>query len=110
MEDFVKSSTCKYLFFEVPLIHTRNLINCFNLILTIHTDKKIRVKRLCERDISTENEVEKRLAFQKNEMEYLKVCNIAFYNNSTQKDLTNEIDIFLHFLPLQRFRKRQKFW
>ena len=86
----------KVVFVAVPLLFEAKFENMFDKILLICADDKTRLKRLLERNpnLSEEDALNKMYA-QLPQEEKVKKSDFVIYNDSSLKNFSNEIDLFI---------------
>ncbi len=86
----------KVVFVAVPLLYEAKFENMFDKILLICADDKTRLKRLLERNpnLSEEDALNKMYA-QLPQEEKVKKSDFVIYNDSSLKNFSNEIDLFI---------------
>ncbi len=74
---------------ESALLNESGLINNINYIINITTPKELRIQRLISRDNSNREEIEKKIAAQKDESEYNNIASFIIQNDE-QKSLIEQ--------------------
>ena len=90
-EFFLKHKYEKIVCVEVPLLFEANYEDLFDKILVITSDKDITIKRMVEKRGYSKKEAENRFNSQINPKIQLKKGDYVIYNDTTIKDLKNQV-------------------
>ena len=85
----------KYVFISVPLLYEAEMENLFDYAVFVSADKKIRLKRLMQRNSFTQKEAELRIHAQADENEKLKKADFVISNNGSKEELENCVENML---------------
>jgi len=78
--------------------------NQFNTVIMISTERKLRIKRLMNRDNVTRNEAEKLINVQMPDEVKVERAQFVLTNNGSKKQLTNSVDIL--YKNIQKMNKK----
>ena len=90
-----KKLKTKTLFFDVPLLFENNLANDFDIVISIISTKKNRLKRLKISKKITKKTFESILSYQTSDVIRKRKSDIIIHNNKTLKDFIKKINIVL---------------
>jgi len=94
-EFFDQNSDKDKTFVAIPLLFEAGMEDLFDKILFIYTDDEIRLKRLIARNNYTEDYALQRMKSQMSQDEKILKCDWVIYNNSSVKNLEEQIIRFL---------------
>lgn len=89
---------------EIPLLFELGMENQFNTVIMISTERKLRIKRLMNRDNVTRNEAEKLINVQMPDEVKVERAQFVLTNNGSKKQLTNSVDIL--YKNIQKMNKK----
>ncbi len=82
-------------FVSVPLLFETDFYKLFDKVLLVACDDDLRLKRLMERNNFTKEEALIRMRAQLPQDDKIQKSDYVLYNNSTKKDLENQVLIFI---------------
>lgn len=78
---------------EIPLLFELGMEDQFDAVVVINTDRKLRIKRLMNRDYVTRNEAEKLINVQMPDEVKVARAQFVLTNNGSKKQLIKSVDI-----------------
>ena len=82
-------------FCEAALIYEADMAQYFDYVVLVTADKSIRIKRIMERDNTSESEVSARMEKQLSEEKKKELADFVIENNSSQDELIKKCNFFL---------------
>jgi dephospho-CoA kinase len=95
MQKLADSARWPVICFEVPLLFETNLEKCFDHILTVTAEEKLRIVRLQNRNSSSESDIRHRITTQLNDTEKISRSDTVFFNNGSLADLKRQVEDFI---------------
>ncbi len=87
---------------EAAIIFESGSVSDLDIIIGVFTPEPIRIRRVMERDNTTEDLVRKRMANQMNEEDKIRLCNYVIYNDETQFLIPQVIAIHRQLLDVRK--------
>jgi len=93
-DDYVRRNE-KAVVLDIPLLFESELTHFVDKILVVHVDEEIQLKRLMERDESTEDEAESRINSQMPVSKKAEKADAVISNNGTKQESYDQLDAIL---------------
>ena len=83
----------KYVIEEAAILFESNAYKELDVTINVHTDELVRIKRVVERDKTSDEAVKSRMSNQLSDEERIKLADYTIYNDGTQMLLPQVLDI-----------------
>ncbi len=93
-DDYVRQNE-KAVVLDIPLLFESELMHLVDKILVVYVDEDVQLKRLMERDESTEEEAQSRINSQMPVSQKAKKADEVISNNGTKQDSYDQLDAIL---------------
>ncbi len=91
VKEEIKNSPLPMICLDAPLLIEYGMDLICDKVVAVISDKSLRIKRICERDMLSLEEAKNRINSQKEDSFYLEKADFIVYNNTTEENLVNEV-------------------
>jgi dephospho-CoA kinase len=109
VQEQVDSSEEDFIVIEIPLLFEKKLKDCFDVVLNITADMKVRKKRIRDRNSLSDSEIEDRVRSQMPDDQKIAEADLNIFNNGTITELSDELKKITEKLEKIKKKKVKRF-
>ena len=91
--EWKEKQNTEYVIEEAAILFESNAYKELDITINVHTDELVRIKRVVERDKTSDEAVKSRMSNQLSDEERIKLADYTIYNDGTQMLLPQVLDI-----------------